>query len=238
MKFPISGARNTEMGDESYGAASVAMMSKDQRRELSAEVAINENVELSPELMIAGVQNRAALAFETEFGKREFVRLQAELTEINTRYEQQDVANGLEGSIEVGMHGNFGSNYWTTSVQASQIARERVEILPFSLRLAEDSTLDDVVAEESQTVAVGATLSRGGLDTDYPQASSPRYYFHTNIAKTWPQESVDVQVDAGAGIRVLGGDELRFSVTHDTEPSSSLDNDATTLGVQYRYHFQ
>ena len=95
-----------------------------------------------------------------------------------------------------------------------------------------------MIAEEQQRLSVGATLSRGGTQSDYPQVSSPRYYVHTNVGQTWPQETLGLQIDAGAGFRVLGGDELSFSVTHDAQQSTDDVEGETTLGLQYRYHFQ
>ena len=229
---------NTEKGDESYASGKFAIHSQDRLREISAELAVNETVELSSELIIAGVQDRATLAFDSNIGRDKFMRLRAELTEINTRYEHEKVADGFKGSAEVGVHGSFGSNQWTASVQAVQATHDRVEELPQSLRLRNESTLDSVVSEELQTLAVGATLSRGGFGVDYPQVTSPRYYLSTNVGKTWPQGTLGVNVDAGAGIRVLGGDELSFSIAHGAIQSSSATDDATRMGLNYRFHFQ
>ena len=233
-----AGATNTENGDESYASGKFAMRTQDQRRGISAELAMNESVELSSELIIAGVQNRATLAVDSSIGKHQFMRLSAELTEINTRFDQEKVATGVQGTAEVGVQGSFGSNQWTASVQASQVTRDRVEVLPDALRLRTDSTLDSVIAEELQTLSVGATLSRGGFGVDYPQVSAPRYYLSTNVGKTWPDGTLGLQFDAGAGIRVLGGDELSFSVAHGALQSPRNINDATQLGLNYRFHFQ
>jgi hypothetical protein len=233
-----AGAINTENGDESYARGMLSMRSQDRRRALSAELAMNESVELSSELIIAGVQNRATLALNSDIGKHQFMRLSAELTEINTRFDQEQVATGVQGAAELGVRGALGSNQWTASVQASQVIRDRVDALPESLRLRPDSTLDSVIAEELQTLAVGATLSRGGIGVDYPQVSSPRFYLSTNVGKSWPQGTLGLQLDAGAGIRILGGDELSFSVAHGALQTPRNTDDATKLGVNYRYHFQ
>ncbi len=232
------GNRNTENGDENYANALVAVRSKSNRQELSAELSYNEAVEISSELLIAGVQDRATLAFHTDIGRHNFLRLRAELTDIKTRYDQEKVASGLGGSVEYGIQGSFGSNVWSSSILATHVSRDRVDELPDTLQLKNDSTLDNVIAEEQQRLSVGATLSRGGTQSDYPQVSSPRYYVHTNVGQTWPQETLGLQIDAGAGFRVLGGDELSFSVTHDAQQSTDDVEGETTLGLQYRYHFQ
>lgn len=233
-----AGAINTEIDDESYASGRLAIRSQDRRRELSAELAVNESVELSPELIIAGIQSRATLAFNSNIGRHQFMRLQAELTEISTRFDHEKVASGVKGTAEVGVHGSFGSNQWTASVQAEQADHDRVEVLPEALRLRDESTLNSVINEQRQTLSVGATLSRGGFGVDYPQVSTPRYYVSTNVGKTWPEGTLGLQVDAGAGVRVLGGDELSFSVAHGALQSFDDAEDATRLGVNYRYHFQ
>ncbi|MFT6303775.1 MAG: tetratricopeptide (TPR) repeat protein [Pseudomonadales bacterium] len=233
-----AGAINTENGDGSYARGKLSMRSQDRRRGITAEFAVNESVELSSELIIAGVQNRATLAFDSDIGRHQFMRLRAELTEVNTRFDQEKVATGVEGGAEVGVHGSFGSNQWTASVKAAQVTRDRVEVLPDSLRLRADSSLDSVISEELQTFAVGATLSRGGVGMGYPQVSSPRYYLSTNVGKTWPEGTLGLQLDAGAGIRVLGGDELSFSLAHGALQSPRIANDTTKLGLNYQFHFQ
>jgi len=233
-----AGMMNTEKDDESYVQGSVAIRSQDHRRELSAEFAVNEAVELSSELIIAGVQDRATLAYNANFGRRQFMRLRAELTEINTRFDHEKLASGVSGAAELGVYGSFGSNQWTASVKAAQANYDRVDELPAALQLRDGSTLDSVINEELRTVSVGATLSRGGFGADYPQVSTPRYYVSTNLGKTWPQGTVGLQVDAGAGFRILGGDELSFSVAHGALQSFRESDDATRLGLNYRFHFQ
>jgi hypothetical protein len=59
----------------------------------------------------------------------------------------------------------------------------------------------------------------------------------TILMQAWPEKELGFQFDAGAGIRVLGGDELSFSVAHDTLGNAGKSDDATSLGVNYRYHF-
>ncbi len=136
------------------------------------------------------------------------------------------------------MRGSFGSNIWSTSVRAAHVEREREQELPEELRLSERSTMDSVLASQVQSLSVGGSLSRGGINADFPQVSSPRYYLSASLGQNWPDKVVGVQVGAGAGIRVLGGDELSLSFSHDTQPTIRNSGDATAVGVSYRYHFQ
>jgi len=233
-----TGINSMEQGDQSYASGRYAVFGGHGRRELSAEIAYNEAANYSPELTIAGAQNRATFGLDADFGRRQFLRLRADVTEINTRLEQRKVATGLGGSIELGVRGSFGSNSWSTSVSASQVRRERETVLPEALRLSRNSSMNSVLAAEVQRLSVGASLSRGGVNTDFPQVSSPRYYVNSSLGQNWPEQVIGFQIDAGAGIRVLGGDELSFSVSHDTQPTRENSGDATALGMQYRYHFQ
>lgn len=233
-----TGITSVDQGDQSYASGRYVLRGRNGRSELSAELAYNEEVNFSPELTIAGVQNRATLGLDTDIGRFQFMRIRADVTEVNTRLDQSKLARGVGGSIELGVRGAFGSNNWSTSVTASQINHDRVSVLPEELRLSPGSTVNSVLAEDVQRLSVGASLSRGGVNADYPQVSSPRYFINSSLGHNWPEQVVSFQIDAGAGIRVLGGDELSFSVSHDSQPIASISDDTTSLGVQYRYHFQ
>ena len=233
-----AGFLSTEQGDLNYAAGAYSISTAGGRSELSAEIAYNEAIDFSPELTIAGAQNRITLGLDTAIGRQKFVRLSADATQINTRLQQQRVATGLGGSVEAGLRGAFGSNNWSTSVTASQQSYDRASVLPEELRLSNESSVNSVLVENVQRLSVGASLSRGGVNANFPQVTSPRYYLNSSIGQNWPERVVSFQIDAGAGFRVLGGDELSFSISHETQPITQSSGDATSIGLQYRYHFQ
>ncbi|ASJ70566.1 tetratricopeptide repeat protein [Granulosicoccus antarcticus] len=233
-----TGYLDAEDGDLFYGSASYARRLANKRSRISTELAYNEEVSLSPELLIGARQHRFTIGYDADIGHLEFIRVQADATEINTRVEQNKVARGLGGSVELGVRGSFGSNAWSTSVRAAHAERDREQRLPAELRFSRGSTMDDVLAAQAQSVSIGASLSRGGINADFPQVSSPRYYLSANLGHNWPDRVIGFQMGAGAGIRVLGGDELSFSVSHDTQPTVTNSGDATAVGISYRYHFQ
>lgn len=232
-----TGLMSAEDADLSYASGRLFQQNRRARREIAAEIAYNEAATNSAELLIAGRQHRATLTVDQGFGRREFVRLSANATQINTRVAQDSVARGLGGTAELGMRGTFGSNAWSASVRAGQISYDRENVLPSELQLSEQTSFDGVLAKDVQSLSLGASLSRGGVNGDFPQVSSPRYYLNTSLGQIWPDRAVGFQLDAGAGIRVLGGDELSFSVTHDTLGNAGKSDDSTAVGVNYRYHF-
>jgi len=148
------------------------------------------------------------------------------------------LARGLGAEAELGVRGSFGSNIWATSVRAAAAQYDRVDSLPEELQMSSVSRFDSVLLPKSSSLSLNASLSRGGLKGDFPQASSPRYYMNASVGQLWPANQVAFQLDAGAGVRVLGGDELSLSLTHDTQSVIPDEGDATTLGVRYRYHFK
>jgi len=206
---------------------------------LSAELAFNEAATASALLRVAAKQNRATLGYEQNLGHREFVKLQADVSDISTRVQERRIARGLQARVEFGIRGAFGSNVWSTSFVANRAENDVASQLPSELNLAPGTTINSILTDSSTTLSFGASLSRGGIQGDYPQASSPRYYLNANVARSWPDASIGLQLDGGAGIRVLGGDELSIGFAHDTQPSSKAgtENDTTSIGVNYRYHF-
>jgi len=208
-------------------------------RTLTAELAYNEESTASALLRVAAKQNRATLGYEQALGFREYMKLQADINDISTRVQDKRIARGLQARVEFGIRGAFGSNVWSTSVAANRSENDVVSELPDELDLAPGTSINAILADKSTSLSLGASLSRGGIQGDYPQASSPRYFLNANVARSWPDETFGLQLDGGAGIRVLGGDELSIGFAHDTQPASDVgsENDSSSFGVNYRYHF-
>ena len=212
--------------------------SRDGARELLAELALSEGADESAELAAAATRDRASLVAERGFGRREYVRLRADATELRTRAGDAFVARGAAGGIELGTRGAFGGTEWGARVEARHARRTRADALPDELRLSPDSTLDSVLAARASTLALGVSLARGGgVRTDFPRTGAPRWFVEGVVDHDWPARSFGLRVDTGLGLRVLGGDELAFSLGHDTRAARATGGDAGVLGVAYRFHF-
>ena len=212
--------------------------SRDGARELLAELALSEGADESAELAAAATRDRASLVAERGFGRREYVRLRADATELRTRAGDDFVARGAAGGVELGTRGAFGGTEWGARVGASHARRTRADALPDELRLSPDSTLDSVLAARASTLALGVSLARGGgVRTDFPRTGVPRWFVEGVVDHDWPARSFGLRVDTGLGLRVLGGDELAFSLSHDTRGSAATGTGASALGMAYRFHF-
>lgn len=232
-----TGLMSADDKDIVYGSARWYQRSSDRRREYAMELAYNERATQSAELLVSGIQNRASISMDTSIGRLPFFRMQLDATRISTRINRDSVAEGLGGEIVVGLRGAAGAHSWSTSVQAGQISYQRAEQLPGELQLMAGTTMDSVLVEQSRTLSVEASIARGGVNTNFPTVNSPRYFLTARLGQNWPSKVLGFQVNAGAGIRVLGGDELSFTFTHDTQANGTQANDGSSLGVNYRYHF-
>ncbi len=234
-----TGINSQGQDDLNYTSGRYFITDRRGRRELSTEVAINEVGTGVAELRVGAKQDRAEVAFETAVGRSEFIKLSGQVNEISTRDDDQKVSRGAGASIELGTGGSFGSNSWTMGVVASGVVNEREDELPESLRqLSQLSTFDNILSEDSQELAVSASLFRGGINANYPQAASPRYHFTARVGRNWPSQSTAFQVQAGAGFRVMGNDELSLELIHDRSGGLIVDGTTrSTVGIQYRNHF-
>ena len=124
-------------------------------------------------------------------------------------------------------------------IQALGLQNDLAEQTPDELRLTPTTTINSLMPENSGRLAISGTLQRGGIRSPYPQAASPRYHLSASLARSWPFDTVGFLVEAGAGFRVLGDDELSLAVKHDTQ--AQLQDSATSsislIGIQYRSHF-
>ena len=226
--------------DVSYATGRYQLRSKDGTQQIAAELGFNEPATQSSALRVAALQNRAALEYETSFGVREYIRLSADVNELFTRVEEAKIARGLQARAEVGMRGTFGSNNWSSSLSLSGSRYEQEARTPNELRLTPSTTIDTVIAAESAALALGGSISRGGVASQYPQTSSPRYFLNGIVGHAWPEQNFGVQLEGGIGMRVFGGDELSFSFSHDGLASTlvSGESNSTSFGLNYQYHFK
>ncbi|MFK7892819.1 MAG: tetratricopeptide repeat protein, partial [Granulosicoccus sp.] len=188
-----TGLLSADDGDATFGAARWFQRSADQRREYVMELAYNERAAQSAELTVAGLQHRASASVDAGFGGLSFVRLQADASRLHSRINKIHLADGLGSQVEVGLRGIAGAHSWSASVQAGQINYERADELPLELQLADDSSLDSVLSEETRYVSVGAAFARGAVNSDFPTVNSPRYYLSARMGRYWPGNVFGVQ---------------------------------------------
>ncbi len=234
-----AGVQSNGTDELNYTSGAYYIRDRSGKREISSEVSFNEVADTGAEFRIGAKQDKAEVAFQQTLGRREFVRLSGKVNELSTRDTAQRIARGVGASIELGTTGTIGSNSWTMGVVASGSKNDREAQLPISISsLSPLSTFNNVLAEESQELAVSASLFRGGIRSDYPQAASPRYHVSARLGHSWPNEAMGLQLQAGAGFRVMGNDELSLQLEHDRSGIVNTEGDSnSTIGIQYTNHF-
>lgn len=221
-----------------HGELHVARRDRRGRREVSFDAAWNEAVDDSPELRLAGKRDRLALALESAVGDRGFARLQAEISDLSSRVSERRLARSLRTRAEIGLRERVGAIAWSSSLSAENVDNDRVAALPDELRLAPTSTLDGVVAAHGAALSLNGSIARGDPGSGFPEASSPRYYLNAGLGHAWPDRAFGLQLDAGVGIRVLGNDELSFTLSRGSRLGGGrARDDASSFGLNYRYRF-
>ncbi len=215
--------------DLTYSTGTAYIRDRKGRRQLSSEVAINEVADNSAEFRIGARRDRAEISLQSAIGKREFVKLSGNVNELATRSGDQRISRGLVGSVEVGSSGNVGSNKWSMGVSARGEVNDREPL----------ANLSNFLFENSQQVSVNAALFRGDVASDYPSTPGPRYRVAARLGHSWPGASTAMSLEAGAGFKVLGNDELSFQLQHDRQAVQPLEGPQSfsTFGVQYINHF-
>jgi hypothetical protein len=234
-----AGLNSRNDNDLNYSGGELYVRDRRGKKQLSTEVYINEITDTSKNYRLAAKQDRAELAYSHAIGKNEFVRLSGSINEVSTRATDDKISTDIGASIELGTNGTIGSNSWSMGVVASQTNRTFEGVLGTTPNgTAQFSSFTGEFKDESQELALNAALFRGGIQSAYPQAASPRYHLSARLGHNWQAESTAFKVAAGAGFRLLGNDELSFNVEHDTSFDESLNGISnSTVGVQYRNHF-
>ncbi len=224
-----TGVNATENNDLTYTSGRYYVRNPESKSELVSEVAFNEVADNSAEFRLGARRDKAELSYQTAIGNREFVKVSGNVNELATRTSNERISRGIRGSIELGSGGTLGSNSWTMGVSAGGEKNDREPL----------SALSSLLFEDSQQVAVSAAWFRGGIRADYPTTASPRYRVAARLGHSWPAATTAVSLEAGAGFRVLGNDELSFQIQHDRQAREPVSGPQSfsTFGVQYTNHF-
>lgn len=226
-----------ETADRAYAKAKLSAQFAQGKHGVNVELATNETPTASTVLRLRGQQSRASAGVNVSIGRQGFAQLSATATDITTRVAEQKVARGLSGQLEFGIRGTIGSHTWSGSVMASSQSTDRADDVPQELMLNDQVNMNEVIARQGSTVSIGGSLARGGIASNYPQVSSPRYFVNARVGHQWPEKSFGFQFGAGAGVRVIGGDELSVGFSHDGLVNDLVGQGRSRLGVNYRFHF-
>jgi len=220
-----AGVNSYDSEELNYTSGEYYFRDRAGKRELSSEIGLNEVPESADtNIRLNAKQDRAELAFRSTLGKREFLSLSGSVSEVTDRDTDERLLRGFGASVELGTTGSFGSNNWTMGVVASGGRNTRAATA--------------FIPEESQKLALSASLFRGGIRANYPSAASPRYQLSAQVGHNWVSENIDVQLLAGAGFRLLGNDELSFQIEHLGGVDSLLNEQSDSkVGIQYTNHF-
>ena len=221
---------NANGADElNYTSGEYYVRDRTGKRELISVVGFNEVAEDAAEFRLNAKKDRAAVSFQTSFNDREFVIVSGNVNELATRTTNERIARGVGASIEFGTRGSVGSNTWSMGVSAKGEKNDREPLANLSRFLSDDS----------QQVGLSASLSRGGIRSDYLSAASPRYRLSAKVDHSWPGDTTALRLEAGAGFRVMGNDELSLQLEHDQTPQefSNGKQSNSAFGIQYRNHF-
>ena len=218
-----AGVNSYDSDELNYTSGAYHIRDLQGKRELTSEIAINEIPESSnTNLRLNAKQDTAQLGFRSTLGKREFVAVSGNFSDLTSRDTDESLLRTFGGSVELGTTGSIGSNNWTMGVIAS----------------GAKNTSGSLPQGTSQQLSLSASLFRGGIRADYPTAASPRYQLSAQVGHNWVAESTDLQLLAGAGFRLLGNDELSFQIEHLGGIDSLLDERSDSkVGVQYTNHF-
>ncbi len=208
------------------------------RREIGLAIAWQEPADESSELRLVGKRDSLGITAEQVFANDAYVKLNAGAKRLSSRISDALLAKGIYTRAEVGIRRTAGSLAWGSSVSLASERNDRAERLPSEFVLGQGSSLNNVIAEERTTLSLNGSLARGGVGNHYPNMASPRFYINGSVGYAWPDERLGMNVNAGAGVRVIGQDELALRLKQSaTLQGEDLAEDGRTLGIDYRFQF-
>lgn len=210
-----------------------------ERLNLSVFGDYNEQASETSRLRVLGTRDRLGASLSYVLSARDTVNLSANYAAFHSRRGRASLGQGyvVESSFAhaliLGPTEQLQIRAFANTEQNTLARRLPADV---AARLPEGSTPSSLIPARYSFIGSGFTLSRGQPGSEYPTVASPRYALDVDAGYVLPDKQFGVSANLSVGTRVLGSDELSFSLGVDQTGSNTRQNSYTGM-IQYRYFF-
>lgn len=199
---------------------------------------INEATEASQLLLFAGKENHLLFDLGLKPSKREFFGIQINLREFSDRFSE-DIAKGWDMTIRASEKIYFSDPGWEiyTAYSKQKYTLNDTSLARISnyFELTTPLLSSAFIEESFSRLSIGQKVSQGNPGQQGALTPSPRYWLDTSLGYNFAAEQIDFGLSSGFGWRILGNDELYFSL--DWQSQNTNNEESFNLSLGYYYNF-
>ena len=226
------------LGDQRLGASISYQAPIDSYWTASLKLGLNNAVEASQLLTLAGQDNIAGLTLNYQPTSRESVAIQFNLHDLSTRFDDE-IGQGWDLNLRVSEQLFFADPAWQlygdVSMQRVNLSDKPLDGINAWRNGTFPLTSGDFVEDEYQRVAIGQRVWHGNPGVPGAMVPSPRYWFDSSLGYNVTNSRFDMTLSSGLGWRVVGNDELYLSVDWQSQDRNGDESMKLSLGYFYSF---
>ncbi|KLV05382.1 hypothetical protein ABT56_11730 [Photobacterium aquae] len=226
------------VGDQRLGFNAAYQTALDDYWQAGIEFGLNNHIEASQLLAIAGQDTRLGFNATYQPTAREALTMQLNYHWLSTRFGD-DIGHGFDINIRATERLFFADPEWQLYADATlqNITHDDAPLSGFNQwqQGPQPLTSQDFIESKYQRVAIGQRVSHGEPGQPGATVPSPRYWFDSSLGYNIINSRADVTLSAGLGWRIVGNDELY--ITTDWQSQDRNGEESLRFSVGYYYSF-
>ncbi|MGF1686743.1 tetratricopeptide repeat protein [Photobacterium japonica] len=226
------------LGDSRIGASVDYAFTIDDYWQAGVVLGINQHIEASDLLTLAGQDNRIGIRATYQPTARESLSMQLNYHDLSTRFGD-DIGQGWDMNLRVSEQLFFNDPAWQLygDITLQQVNLNTAPLAGINAWHQGPRTIvsSDFIEDKYQRIALGQRVWHGEPGTPGATVPSPRYWLDTSLGFNSVNSDFDFTVSAGLGWRLFGNDELY--VTSDWQSQDRNGEASLRLRLGYYYSF-
>ncbi len=226
------------LGDNRYGIKASYQTALDNYWTGTIGVGLNNDIRASQPLATAGSDNLINLNLHYQPTGRKSLALRMNYHEMSTRFGD-DIGTGWDGSIRASELIFFADPAWQVygeySMHRANLNNTPLDGINSWNQGTNTLTSADFLDDKYERVSLGQRFWHGNPGTPGPTAPSPRYWFDSSVGYNLITERADMTLSSGLGWRIIGNDELYFSIDWQSQDRNGDQSSKTSIGYFYAF---
>ncbi|ELR65708.1 hypothetical protein C942_00793 [Photobacterium marinum] len=226
------------VGDQRLGLKASLETPLDDYWNSELTLAINDHIEASQLMTLAGQSDHIGLTLNYQPTARELLSMRFNWHELSTRFND-DIGKGWDFNLRAAEQFFFNDPAWQVyadiTMQKVDLSNQPLDGVNNWNQGSTPLTSADFIEDEYQRISVGQRLWHGNPSTPGATVPSPRYWLDTSLGYNVTNSQADLAVSSGLGWRLFGNDELYLSV--DWQSQDRNGDQSLKLSMGYYYSF-
>lgn len=226
------------LGDQRFGINGEYQTNWRDYFSIGARFGLNNHIEASELLNIAGEDDYIGLNFSYQPTSRESLALQVNYHNVSTRFDD-DIGKGWDINLRASEQLFFADPAWQiygdVTLQNIDLDNDDLSGINSWYKGSTPLVSGDFIEDKYQRIAIGQRFWHGDPGQPGATAPSPRYWLDSSVGYNVEESRADLTLSAGLGWRVIGNDELYLTTNWQSQDRNGDSSLNITFGYYYSY---